>query len=436
MLKTILSHDFKHTAFNQLWKLFSGPLLLLLVPLYLTPEAQGYWFTFISLAALAVFADMGFSTILLQFSAHEFAYLKFKPNKMLEGEEKNLIRIASLFRFAIKWAALMVLIIFPLVVLIGFFILDGKSESIYWKMPWLMYGLASVLVFLNSVALAFIEGCNNVGDAQKIRLKISIATVLITIFCLFFGLQLYALAVGLLSGGVVGFLLILLNYRCLINQLITYPVDENHFWSSEIMPLIWRYAISWISGYFIFSIFTPLVFHYHGSVEAGRVGLSIALWTAIFSISNIWITMILPKINILVSKKEYNVLNPLFYYHLQLSIGTFLLGCIVVFGIYFLIGDGFEFINRFVNIKSMVLLAISWLAQVVINTLAVYMRAHKVEPLVTISLLNGFYVCLTTWLIMIYFPIEYVFLGFFSSCFWVLPWVFIIFKKSTGMGCK
>ncbi len=66
-----------------LWRLFSGPALLILIPLYLSAEAQGYWYTFVSLAALAIFADMGFSTILLQFSAHEFPYLKFESDKTL-----------------------------------------------------------------------------------------------------------------------------------------------------------------------------------------------------------------------------------------------------------------------------------------------------------------------------------------------------------------
>ncbi|WP_235777316.1 hypothetical protein [Pseudomonas piscis] len=80
-LKSLFDKDFRQTAINQVWKLFSGPLLLVLLPIYLTPEAQGYWYTFVSLAALAVFADMGFSAILLLFSAHEFANLEFREDK-------------------------------------------------------------------------------------------------------------------------------------------------------------------------------------------------------------------------------------------------------------------------------------------------------------------------------------------------------------------
>ncbi|WP_423749249.1 hypothetical protein [Pseudomonas sp. VD9] len=84
-LKKILNHDFRNTAINQLWRLLSGPALLILVPIYLSPEAQGYWYTFISMAALAVFADMGFSAVLLLFASHEFAHLKFNSQKELSG---------------------------------------------------------------------------------------------------------------------------------------------------------------------------------------------------------------------------------------------------------------------------------------------------------------------------------------------------------------
>ena len=78
--KFLSDKDLVNTAINQLYRLVSGPLMLLFIPLYLTQEEQGYWYTFSSVAALAVFADLGFSHIILQFSAYEFAFLKFNNN--------------------------------------------------------------------------------------------------------------------------------------------------------------------------------------------------------------------------------------------------------------------------------------------------------------------------------------------------------------------
>jgi hypothetical protein len=55
------------------------------------------------------------------------------------------------------------------------------------------------------------------------------------------------------------------------------------------------------------------------------------------------------------------------------------------------------------------IISTGWLLQIIINSLAVYMRAHKEEPLVIPSFLSGIYISLVTLLIAIYF-----FLGFLN----------------------
>lgn len=429
MLKTLLSHDFRHTAINQLWKLLSGPMLLILVPLYLTAEAQGYWFTFISLAALAVFADMGFSTILLQFSAHEFAHLQFVDRKRLAGNEEHLNRIASLLRFALKWSLFMALLVFPIVLLVGYILLSKKSAEVDWLIPWILYGVASVLVFMNSMLLSFIEGCDSVGDVQKIRFHISVITVGLTLALLVADFALYALAIGLLIGAIAGLSMIVYRYRTMLFQLYDLSRHITHAWKAEIMPLMWRYAISWVSGYFIFSIFTPIAFHYYGAVEAGKVGLSIAICAAMFGIANIWITIIIPKINMLVAKQDYVTLNPIFKRHLWLSVLTYLLGVLVLFLGVTVFKSYIPFVDRLVSVSSLALIALAWLVQVVISALAMYMRAHKEEPLVTVSFVSGIYIGITTLLIALYLPVDYYFVGFLSAYVWGLPWILCIFKR-------
>lgn len=429
MIKTLLSHDFRHTAINQLWKLLSGPMLLILVPLYLTAEAQGYWFTFISLAALAVFADMGFSTILLQFSAHEFAHLQFVDRKKLAGNGEHLNRIASLLRFALKWSLAMALLVFPIVLLVGYILLSKKSAEVDWLIPWILYGVASVLVFMNGMLLSFIEGCDSVGDVQKIRFHISVITVGLTLALLVADFALYALAIGLLIGAIAGLSMIVYRYRTMLFQLYDLSRQTTHAWKAEIMPLIWRYAISWVSGYFIFSIFTPIAFHYYGAVDAGKIGLSIAICAAMFGIANIWITIIIPKINMLVAKQDYVTLNPIFKRHLWLSVLTYLMGVSVLFLAVTVFKAYIPFVDRLVSVESLALISLAWLIQVLINALAIYMRAHKQEPLVTVSFVSGIYIGITTLLIALYLPVEYFFAGFLSAYIWGLPWILFVFAK-------
>lgn len=429
MFKTIFSYDFRHTALNQIWRLFSGPALLILIPLYITMEVQGYWYTFISLAALAVFADMGFSTILLQFSAHEFAHLKFESDKTIGGNKKHLERLASLLRFAMKWAGSIGVVAFPIILFIGFIILNQKETEINWIIPWIIYGLASSFVFVNSMLLSFIEGCDSVGDIQKIRFYISFITVLSTVTLLVCGTELYALVLSLFIGAITGIVLIFIKYHKMLKQLYDIGLKVFYDWKVEILKLIGKYSISWISGYFIFYIFTPIAFTYKGVVESGQIGLTIAVFTAIFGISNIWMTIIIPKINMLVSKRDYETLDQIFMRHLFLSIVTYILGVITLFIIVLFFKDYVPFDERLVSPFSLMIISIVWLLQIVVQGLAYYMRAHKEEPLVIPSFVSGIYVSLTTLFVATYLPFEYFFLGFLSSYIWGIPWVLIIFKK-------
>lgn len=429
MLKTILSHDLRHTAVNQLWKLFSGPALLVLIPLYLSSESQGYWYTFVSLAALAVFADMGFSTILLQFSAHEFAHLRFKSDKTLVGSQQHLERLATLLRFAIKWSSGMGGLAFPIILAVGFVVLNKNQTDVSWMIPWIIYGIASIIAFINSMLLSFIEGCNSVGEVQKIRFYISFVTVVLTGILLVFDAELYALAISLFIGALSGTIIIFYRYKYMLKQLFVLSGEIEHNWEKDTLPLIGRYAVSWISGYFIFSIFTPIAFHYYGVVEAGQIGFSIAICTAIFGIANIWMTIIVPKINMYVAHKDYEALNKIFKTHLALAVFTYLLGVTALFIIVIFFRDTLPFSDRLVSPFSIAIIVLSWLLQIIISGYAVYMRAHKEEPLMIPSFVSGVYITIATLLIAKYLPFEYFFLGFLSSYLWGIPWVMVIFKR-------
>jgi hypothetical protein len=423
-----LSHDFIHTLINQLWRLLSGPALLLILPLFLSAEIQGYWFTFISLAALAIFADFGFTVIILQWSAHEFAQLSFDENHQFIGNDTSQGRISSLFVFSVRWAGFMVAMALPIIFALGYFLLSQKSTAVNWPLPWFAYCAASILIFINNLILSFFEGCNSVGKIQKIRFYISVASSVATISGIVAGFELYALAAGLVVSSLVGAYLIHTNYSATIRQMLSLYKTCQHPWKSELSPLLLRYAISWASGYFIFQIFTPIAFYYFGAIEAGRVGLSIAALVAIYGIANIWMTIIVPKMNIFIAQDNYSMLNALFKMNLGLSIVTYLFGVAAFFILISLFGKVLGISDRFVGTQSLLIIAIAWLLQMIVSAWAVYIRAHKQEPLVRASLAWAVYTSLTTLALAAYWPSGYYFLGFLSGYILVLPWFYVILK--------
>lgn len=430
---TNINRDIANTLINQLWRLISGPIILILIPVYLTAEQQGYWFVFSSLAALAIFADLGFSNIVLQFAAHEFAYLSFDKHGRLSGDTVHLQKLSSLFVFSIKWAVAVATVAFPVILVIGFFVLSKNGNAVSWKIPWIMYGTSSAFVFLNSTILCFFEGCDSVRIVQGVRFRLAFIGSVVIMLSLFLNLHLYALAFSMMVSSLMGMYLIYTNFGVAIKELINTSQRDYYSWRREFLRLAWKYAVSWASGYFIFQIYTPLAFQFHGAVEAGKVGLSISLWMAVFGLSNTWIQANTPKFNMHIAKKNWALLDRVFMKNLLFAVMTFLLGALTVFIALNLVGDKTGLRERMVDTVSMALLGFAWLMQVVVNSLAVYLRAHKEEPLVIPSFVCAAYIWASTFLCAKYLSADYLFLGFFSSCFLGVPWTMYIFYNKKKM---
>lgn len=424
--KTIGGDDFQKTLINHSWRLFSGPVMLLLIPLYLSPEEQGFWFTFASLAALVVLADLGFSTILLQFSAHEFSNLSFTKKNTLEGTQKDLNRISSLFRFSIRWSILASIVVLPIIFFIGLFVFSDKKTDVEWLIPWLIYSVASLFGFVNSIILSFIEGCNRVAHVNKVRFLVGFFNFFVIVTLLIGQFSLFTLAIASVIGVLITLFLIYKSYKNLIKQLwLTRETEHN--WTQDMFPLLGRYSISWLSGYFIFQLFTPLAFHFYGPVKAGQVGLTLSILTAFFTISYVWMTIFIPKINMLVAQGNYKDLNLVFWKSSHLAATTmFLISCSFLL-VLPILNQYINLSERLVSSTEVFLLAGAWVIQVYINSMAIYMRAHKREPLMWLSLFNALYIAGVTVIAVHYLSADFIFIGFVSSFLWVFPLVIYIF---------
>ncbi len=131
----------------------------------------------------------------------------------------------------------------------------------------------------------------------------------------------------------------------------------------------------------------------------------------------------------LVSRCEWETLDRLFLKNLKLAGLTFCMGAVTIFWLLLLFKDRILLIERLANITTMLFLAAGWLLQIVVNALAIYLRAHKEEPLLLPSFISALYVVFTTFLCAKYLSPDYFFLGYLSSYVWGLPWIYSIYHK-------
>lgn len=416
---------------NQLWRIVSGPVILLLMPAYLTEVSQGCWYTFTSLAALSVFADLGFGAIVLQFAAHEFTSLRFKDNGTIEGPEKQIQRLASFFKFSVKWGLRATFLAFPLISIGGYAFLSSQLEAVRipWRLDWGIYSCISGIIFFNNVVLTFFEGCNSVAKLQKIRFAISVATSCVTLVGLIGGAGIFTLVLSGCISAIMGSFLLYRNFKNTCKQLWSVAKQYEYNWWPEFSSLMWRYALSWCSGYFGIYAYTPIAFYFYGPVEAGKIGLSMSMWMAGFNIAMCWLTAMVPKLNMCIELKEWKQLDFLFSLAFGRAMLTMIAGGIVFDGVYFLFSDKFIFFQRTLNFTGMNILYLSWIGGVIINAYAIYLRSHKKEPLMLYSIANGGYVLISTIACAVWLSSDYFFIGFLSSMVGGIPFVWWIYHN-------
>lgn len=426
------ANDFIATFFNQFWRLISGSLLLLLLPIFLTEIQQGYWYLFGSIAALSSFADLGFSTIILQFSAHEYSSLNLNENGILIGAEYQIKKIGSFFRFVVQWLVKMCSFVFPVVFFIGllFFVRDDVVGE--YIIPWTIYSVGTFVNFFNNSILSFVEGLDQIKKIQQSRLTVSVINSLVIILCLCLQLSVYALALGMLISSSFMFITIFRTFGFVIKQLWTTSSNFSFPWKDEILPLFKKYIVSFTSGYFLFQIYTPLMHLFHGPIYSGKVGFSLTLINTIVTFSSIWMYIVIPQINILIARKQWFNLDKIFNKRLFFCIITYI-GIIFVFIMFVLLLGKYSIVQiilgRLLPMKGLVILFFAYFFQLCLNNWAVYLRGHKIEPYCFVSVFSAVWVLIITVIIGNFFSPDVFFLGLLSSYVWGLPWSYVIFIR-------
>ncbi len=426
--------DLFSTLINQLWRLISGPITMLLIPLFLSPSQQGYWYLFSSLSALSIFADLGFSNIVMQFSAHEFAFLTLSEQRVCLGDDYHLKKLGSFFRFVIKWISSLCIIAFPIIYLIGIIFFYRDTVLSVYLLPWTIYTIGSLINFFNNSILSFIEGLNQIASVQKIRFHVAVINTFFIAILLILRVNIYALAcAGFFSSAYI-FISIFGTFKKLLKQLLEVSKGFSYSWRREISPLFVKYAISSVTVYIALYIYTPLMHLFHGPIYSGKVGLSFTLISAIYGVANIWIYTVTPRMNILVETKDWKTLDKLLHKRLIFSVITYTLIILSMIS-FFVIADKtkipilMKITSRCFPLIYILPLAIAYFLNVFINAWGVYLAAHKQLPYLIPNILSTFMMFGLTLFIAMYCKPELFFVG---TCITYIVFFFvslIIFKK-------
>lgn len=413
-IKSYINKDTFASFANSILSLIKGPIIMLLVASCISETTQGYWYTFGSLSALSVLADLGFGTLVGQFAAHEFSQLNFDKKMRFVGDEERVEKIAGLFKYVIKWASCVTIIAYPLIYFIGIFVLNTHGGIETWIIPWSIYMVSGGFAFVARIVLAFFEGCGQIQKNQTNLLLSTLVTSIASIIMLLLKCELYALVIPNLLGAIVNVVLMFCVFRHPLSQVVKYKIKTKYNWSKQFLRLIWKYAISWGCGYLIFQLYTPIAFM-KDPVLGGKVGITLTLVQACFTISNTFNAVLLPKLNMAVAAHDWKKAEGFVYKGTAFSMALYLVGtAVILFSVGYLV-NYISLFTRFLDIATMSWLLLAWFMQLIVNTIASYGRAHKQEPFLVASIINAILAVSLTLLFMQFLPFKYFFLGFAIS---------------------
>ena len=404
----------------------------------LSPEEQGFYYTFGSIVALQVFFELGLTGIITQFVAHEASHLTLNADYKMEGDELYRSRLSSLLKFCSKWYFVIAVLVFIALGVFGSFFFARYSEEhkdIEWFMPWILLAVGTAFNLLLSPITAFLEGLGKVKEVAQLRFVQQIVHPIVVWGGLCIGGKLFVSgADAFIRVFVVMVIIAKSPFFKILKNIWKDSGAEKVLYMKEVFPYQWRIALSWVSGYFIFQLFNPVLFATEGAKVAGQMGMTLAALNGVQALTQSWINTKVPRLSGFIAKKDYNSLDILFgkTFKQMMLIGTVAI-LLFVFVIYLIQSNEVSFLgmdigDRFLPIVPLCLMAWSSWTMVPISPWATYLRCHKREPLLLNSVVVGILCGLSTIVLGNSYGLYGVTIGFASLRIISLLWIYYIYR--------
>jgi O-antigen/teichoic acid export membrane protein len=418
---------------GKMWGMGAGLLTTLLIASFFTPELQGYYYTFFSVLALQIFAELGLGIVIGSHASHEWAKLAFNQDGRVEGDGEALSKLIGLGRFAFRWYAAAGVIV-TIALLFGgfaFFGATGWHKMSVWGAPWTLLCVMTGVNLCCMPIWALLEGCNQVANVYRYRLIQSVISALAAWLAIYLGAGLWVCALM----GVMTFITMLMTmvhrYHRFIRQVMFGSAGGKLLnWRADILPMQWRISLSWMSGYFAFSLFTPVLFHFQGPVVAGQMGMTWTLIAALTAVASSWVVPKAPAFGMLIAQHKYEELDRMFWRLTKIVACVTTVGALVIWGgVYVLVALGHPFAQRLLSPSAVAQLLVATLLQAVSLPMATYLRAHKREPLLVVSVTTGLITGVVVVVAGRFYSAEGVAIGYLFVMVVATPFVGLVWQR-------
>lgn len=427
----MFSKDLLIILSQRSWQALSGFVTTILATIYLNPVQQGWYYTFLSIASLHIFFELGLASALIQISSHMFTKLSWVNKGEVVGESYQ--KFNSFFFHSVNYFIKAGLLFFVLISAAGYFILSRKAGSVEGRFLWVhAWTFLVFLTALNLITLPFItivEGSGEIKEVYTLKLAQGIIGSFVCWLTLIFGMGVWCTLMIPLSSFLVFLIWLIFRKSGLINTYILGGKNNVFDWSKELIPLQWRIGVSWVSIYLMSQLTVPIVFYFFDPAIAGKIGLCLAIAHMIGILSQSWIARHVPIMSQAVANKDWDLFDSLFRKDILCSLLFFILISFILIKFYAL-SIQTKYASRLLPIDSFSYLLLFVFFYHISTSFAVHLRSYKREPLIWLFLISSL---ITVGLTIYSAKLHSINLIIYSMCFvqaiFVFPCAFWLWKK-------
>jgi O-antigen/teichoic acid export membrane protein len=314
------------------------------------------------------------------------------------GREDSLSRLISLGCLIFKWYAVASVIFIVGVSFVGFVTFSKADHLVHWQSPWLVLVVLTGLSLWTLPFISLLEGCNQVSAVNEFRfIRAMLANPALWI-SLALGAGLWAAPISTFVKLATDLYLLLIRYGRFFKPFLKKHVGQAIDWGKDIWPMQWRLGLAGLTNYFIFSLFNPVMFWYHGAAVAGQMGMSLQVVSAAQQIALAWVSVKAPQFGILVAQADFKNLDRMWLRVTFISLIVVTLGATAIgLLVYQVHAMHLPIAQRLLGTGPTVLLLVAAILMHISQCQTAYILAHKRAPFVFQALVSGAATGLGVW---------------------------------------
>ncbi|EGU33632.1 hypothetical protein VIBRN418_00851 [Vibrio sp. N418] len=310
MIKSISKKDLIWGYLAQFLNIGSGVIIIPVAIIYLTTEDMGFWYLFIAIAGLAQLLEFGFQPTISRMVSYVYSGAKeLIPEGIPEtGKEINyqlLYDLVSASKNIYRYVSIAVAV---LLLSVGTYYLNSFEEFKQEQLvAWLVFSLSTIINFYFTYLNGLIIGKGKQSVLYRITALSKLLMLLVSVPLLVLNYGLMSMAVGTFTSLLVTRFLL---YKYLNNEKeqdvkkLSSIKKEKTSQTKIVWLSAWKLGGTSIGAFLILRANQFITSSYLGLSVAASYGLTIQIIGILSSVSAMYFTLSLPKINSLQSLKD------------------------------------------------------------------------------------------------------------------------------------